>query len=299
MASFVTDSPIPRAAGARVFVFHAAIVAAAVAGFLTLSGIWLHIKPSSAIAAALIVSGDDTTSGGIRAVPPRMVHRFQDAPPRSPDRLPTRHTQDRMVHVRFASVASTQAGAERPQVIFDRAVADFLNGRIAESVAAFDDLARLAPGSVAELWQRGIALYYAGRYKECREQFEMHRTVNPNDVENAAWHYLCVARGESPDAARASLLPVGRDSRVPMRQIYELFRGRATSDDVLAAAGRDPASEFYAHLYLGLYFEALGDKARTQTHITLAAADKYARVGGYMHGVARVHLGILQQQQPR
>src|SRR5438105_15333574 len=122
----------------------------------------------------------------------------------------------------------------------------------------------------------------------------MHRLVNPDDVENAAWHYLCVARAESPDAARASLLPVGRDARVPMREIYDMFRGRATPDDVLAAAGHDPASEFYAHLYLGLYFEALGNKARTLTHIRIAAADKYARVAGYMHGVARAHLRILQ-----
>ena len=28
-------------------------------------------------------------------------------------------------------------------------------------------------------------------------------------------------------------------------------------------------------------------------HITLAAADQFASVGGYMHTVAKVHLGIL------
>lgn len=49
--------------------------------------------------------------------------------------------------------------------------------------------------------------------------------MNPNDVENAAWHFLCVARAESPEQARAALLPVGSDRRVPMRQIYEMFRG--------------------------------------------------------------------------
>src|SRR4029077_11587688 len=36
-----------------------------------------------------------------------------------------------------------QAPADRPQAIFDRAVADFRNGRITESVAAFDALAQL------------------------------------------------------------------------------------------------------------------------------------------------------------
>ena len=89
----------------------------------------------------------------------------------------------------------------------------------------FDDLARLAPDEAPYLWQRGIAQYYAGRFRECRAQFESHRTVNPDDVENAAWHFLCVARGESVAAARAALLPVGPDARVPMREIYQMFRG--------------------------------------------------------------------------
>jgi len=188
--------------------------------------------------------------------------------------------------------AGVHAGQDRPQAIFDRAVADFLSGRVAESVVGFDRLAALAPGSAAELWQRGIALYYAGRYQDCRAQFEAHRRVNPNDVENAAWHFLCVARAESPEKARAALLPVGPDARVPMRQIYDLFRGRLTPQAVLGAAGGRPDGEFYAHLYLGLYFEATGDAARAREQITAAADDRYAEVGGYMHAVAKVHLGV-------
>ena len=193
-----------------------------------------------------------------------------------------------------SAAAPAQSAAGSPQVIFDRAVRDFMSGRIAESVDGFDNLAKLAPDSAPELWQRGIALYYAGRYKECRAQFEAHRQVNPNDVENAAWHFLCVARSESPGEARAALLPVGPDSRVPMSQIYSLFRGALTPEEVLAEAGARPESVFYAHLYLGLYFEALGNQAHALEHITEAAADRYAAVGGYMHAVVRVHLGILQ-----
>src|SRR6185437_823167 len=107
-----------------------------------------------------------------------------------------------------------------PQVVFDRAVDDFERGRVTESASGFDNLAKLVPSMAPELWQRGIALYYAGRYKDCRAQFESHRTVNPNDVENPAWHFLCVARAESPEKARAALLPVGPDTRIPMREIY-------------------------------------------------------------------------------
>jgi lipoprotein NlpI len=60
--------------------------------------------------------------------------------------------------------------------------------------------------------------------------------VNPEDVENAAWHFLCMARGESMEKAKRALLPVGPDSRVPMREIYEMFRGRYTPE-VMRAAG--------------------------------------------------------------
>jgi lipoprotein NlpI len=191
--------------------------------------------------------------------------------------------------------APAQAPAERPQVIFDRAVADFRNGRFAESAAGFDRLAKLSPDAAPELWQRGIALYYAGRYNDCRAQFESHRTVNPNDVENAAWHFLCVARAESPGKARAALLPVGPDLRVPMRQIYQMFRGNLAPEEVLAASGARPESQFYAHLYLGLYFEALGTRDRALEHIRAAAADRYGAAGGYMHMVAQVHLSTLQR----
>ena len=197
----------------------------------------------------------------------------------------------------IAVTASAQSPPESPQAIFDRAVADFESGRVVEAATGFDNLARRVPDSAPELWQRGIALYYAGRYEDCRLQFESHRTVNPNDVENAAWHFLCVARAQSPEKARAALLPVGPDSRVPMRQVYEMFRGTLTPEAVLAAAGSQPASQFYAHLYLGLYFEALGVQNRAREHIVAAAADRYAAVGGYMHTVARVHLGILQRRR--
>ncbi len=183
--------------------------------------------------------------------------------------------------------------AQSPQAMLNRAVADFENGRFAESAAAFDSLAKAVPDQAPYLWQRGIALYYAGRYDDCRRQFESHRTVNPDDVENAAWHFLCVARAESPAKARAALLPVGPDARVPMLEVYQMFRGTRTPEQVLSAAGTAPDGQFFGHLYLGLYFEAMGRKDRALEHITIAAADRFARAGGYMHMVARVHLGAL------
>ena len=184
---------------------------------------------------------------------------------------------------------------DSPQAILNRAVADFEGGRIPESVAGFDRLAILQPQAAPQLWQRGIALYYVGRYKDCQAQFESHRTVNPADVENAAWHFACVARAESPERARAALLPVGPDARKPMREIYEMFSGGLRPEQVLTAAGSRPDAQFYAHLYLGLYFDVTGNASGALEHIRAAAEDRYAQVGGYMHVVARVHLDSLRK----
>jgi lipoprotein NlpI len=192
----------------------------------------------------------------------------------------------------LAGPAYAQPAAERA---LDRAIAHFEAGRVVESAAEFDNVVKLAPDYAPQLWQRGISLYYAGRYRDCRAQFESHRTVNPADVENAAWHFLCVARAESVEKARAALLPVGPDARVPMREVYEMFKGTIGPEKVLAAAGASAASEFYAHLYVGLYFEAIGRKADALAHIKTAAADRFASAGGYMNRVARVHLAILQR----
>ncbi len=196
------------------------------------------------------------------------------------------------------------ASGQDPRALLNQAVDDFAAGRLDAAADGFDRVAALVPDAAPQLWQRGIALYYVDRYQDCREQFESHRLVNPNDVENAVWHFLCVARSESPEAAQAALLPVGPDSRSPMREIYEMFRGERTPEQVIAdgerlADRRGPQAVFYAHLYVGLYHEAIGNDPLAREHLTVAAADQYARVGGYMQMVARVHVDWLDRAGAR
>jgi lipoprotein NlpI len=179
-----------------------------------------------------------------------------------------------------------------------RAEEEFKLGQIDKSVRDFDEYIKLEPQRTPYEWQRGIALYYDGKYDEGRRQFELHQTVNPHDVENGVWHFLCVARATGFDKARQTMLPITGDLRVPMREIYELFRGNATPDDVLKATKKGDPSEaelearrFYAELYLGLYFEAKGDKELTYEHIKRAATEFVS--DDYMGDVARVHFKRL------
>jgi lipoprotein NlpI len=181
-----------------------------------------------------------------------------------------------------------------PDAWQSRGSAHFKLGQIKESIADFDKFIELSPAQSPHHWQRGISLYYAGRFEDGRKQFELHQTVNPNDVENAVWHFLCVARASGVDQARAALIPIQGDSRVPMMEVHALFAGKLKPEAVLKAATADdsPPAQlqrqlFYAHLYLGLYFEALGDAEKAREHI-IKAAGQY-QTGDYMGDVARVH----------
>jgi lipoprotein NlpI len=162
----------------------------------------------------------------------------------------------------------------------------FRQGRFAESVAAFDKVIAAVPDQAPQHWQRGISLYYAGRFADCKAQFELHRTVNPEDFENAAWQMLCAARIDGFKQAQKNLIPIHEDTRVPMRELHALWKGEGSVDRVLNAAGSSHSANFYANLYLALFEEARGKreaaKAYARRAAELAPAD-------YMGDVARIH----------
>jgi lipoprotein NlpI len=187
-------------------------------------------------------------------------------------------------------------GAEIYQL---RGLEQFKLGRFMQSCADFDKFLGYLPQKAPYHWQRGISCYYAGRYEDGRKQFELHQTVNSNDVENAVWHFLCVARSAGMAKARATLIPIQQDSRVPMMKIYALYAGKAKPNDVLttAKASAPPAQLnhqlFFAHLYTGLFYEASGNSNLARKYITQAAEDY--KVDDYMGEVARVHAGLLKR----
>jgi lipoprotein NlpI len=189
------------------------------------------------------------------------------------------------------------------QVYQFRGFERFRLGQLDAAIADFDKYLEFVPQQAAFHWQRGVACYLAGRYEAARRQFELHRLVNSNDVENAAWHFAAVARAEGLAAARAALFTPVHDRRVPMSQLYLLLQGKAKPDDVLQAAraGQPPAAElkfrlFLAHYYIGLYHEATGAAGLAREHI-LTAADQYAPAT-YIGDVARVHAQRYRATSP-
>lgn len=179
-----------------------------------------------------------------------------------------------------------------------RAETLFRIGEFEKSVKDFDRVIDLRPQLKAENWQRGIALYYVGRFKDGADQFEEHHRVNPDDVENTFWFFLCLAKADSIEAARKKIIPSRGDARPPLMEIYKLVRGEVAPADVEKSIGQFSAgtssreqAEFYGYLYLGLWFDLQGDKAKAIDFLkkSLAANDR-----GYMADVGKVHLKTLQ-----
>ncbi|MDX1948244.1 MAG: tetratricopeptide repeat protein [Pirellulaceae bacterium] len=175
----------------------------------------------------------------------------------------------------------------------------FRAGKVAESVADFDRYVQLDPKSESQQWERGISYYYAGEFAKGAKQFELYQTFHDQDVENSTWRYLCVARTDGVEKAQANMLPIDNDPRIPMMQIFDLYRGKLQPADVLKAAeAGSPTKEnlntrlFYAHLYLGLWHEAAGRADEAKKHILEAEQHK---IGHYMWDVAHVHAERLRK----
>lgn len=182
----------------------------------------------------------------------------------------------------------------------ERGCVHFKLGNFKASVQDFDRYIELRPERKTRHWQRGISCYYAGLYDEGRKQFEIYHADDDGDVENVVWRFMCMARADGIAKARKAILKVGDDRRVPMRQVYELFGGTLKPGDVLAAAqaGKPDKARlshqlFYAHLYVGIYYDLEGDTKQALTHLN-KAADEY-RIDHYMGDVARVHRDLLRK----
>jgi lipoprotein NlpI len=182
-----------------------------------------------------------------------------------------------------------------------RGEVNFRLGNFKESVADFDEFLKRVPAQAPHHWQRGISHYYAGMYAEGAKQFEAHRTVNANDVENSVFHYICLAKAKDKATALKEFIPTAGDSRIPMMQIHALYAGKGSVSDVLDAArvgdprpGELKNRLFYAHLYIGLWYESEGNAKIAREHI-FKAAGEYG-VEGYMGDVARVHAAVFKKQ---
>jgi len=207
---------------------------------------------------------------------------------------------DAIIKLTAGAEKGSQYESLRARAFQMRGVENFYDAKIKESIADFDAYLAIVPEEDPHHWQRGLSYYYAGAYEKGVAQFERHQTVNSQDVENAVWHFICAVRAPegTVEKARKDFIDIKRDSRVPMAEIHQLFEGTGSEEAVLKSAnsGTPENSEArknhlcYAHLYLGLYFEALGEDKKAKMHMVKAAVDY--KMDHYMGKTAQVHAKV-------
>ena len=249
------------------------------------------------ILVSCLLSGCEPAKPNLESPP---ILNIQTTPPQEPDR-------EAISEFEQGNYANTIAQAKKMlkqnpnsmNALMLIGEASFMKGDVEQSIQSFDRLIEFNPQLEPRLWQRGLALYYANRFQDGKQQFETHQTYNRQDVENAVWHLLCYSKIVGLEKAREEFIPITQDSRVPMKQIHQLFGGSGSVDEVFQAATSTPAlgrskafQIYYAHLYVGLYYDMVGDREKSIAEMRQAAKINPLAKDLLMGRVADVHLLI-------
>ena len=108
----------------------------------------------------------------------------------------------------------------------------FKMGNVLAAVFDWQRFIQLKPKKETEHWQICVGHALLGNYEEARKRFEWHWTANTEDMEVAFWHFLCVARTDGMAKAREKLISVSSEKRVPMPQLYALYKGTGHEAEV-------------------------------------------------------------------
>ncbi len=174
----------------------------------------------------------------------------------------------------FITEAPSEAHHDRAEVLFRL-------GRFEESVVDYNKAARSGrPHDEESCWERGLAQYYAGDFRDGMEQFSRYHRVGAADIENGLWWFLCKAEEEGIAKARAEMLEYsGRVRGQPFPALLALYLDEGSAEAVLDEATRDTLSGrqrrynlFNAHYYLGKYYEIVGQKDEALRHVLEALA---------------------------
>jgi lipoprotein NlpI len=166
------------------------------------------------------------------------------------------------------------------------------------AVEDFEKEIKIDPSHDAPHWRLGIAYYFVGDYAKSAAQFAKYHAYDDRDRENGVWQFLANAKVKGVEAARKEMLGYARFDREPFPDLYEMFAGKKTGADVLASAEKkglkdDALVMFFAHYYIGLNEQLLGNAAAATDHLAKAVKLSFeARAGGgpgYMSQVARLH----------
>ena len=169
-------------------------------------------------------------------------------------------------------------------------------------------MVKLKPAIDESHWRLGIAMFFAKHPEQAAEQFDKYNSFDNVDRENGIWRYLSHYRAFGRDEAKKQLFRYEKDDRPPFKEVYRLFDGGLTADDVLTAIPDDlPAADresrlFYSHLYIGMNQVVEGDADAARTSLRAATLNSWPGNAGfgphYMWHVGRLQYLELRMQRP-
>ena len=181
-----------------------------------------------------------------------------------------------------------------------------LKGDLERSRWALDTLAALDPSRAPKLWQRGLCYYYSGQYEDGMRQFEADMSINGGDVEEVLWHFICKCGKYGFQKAFSDgflLLIATGQSPPPMDKVLLMYKGQATPTDVIELATGDGNSIVlsyndsnalaYAHFYIGIYHQLLGNHDKAGYHFKEAC--QY-NIVDYMGQIMEFHYKLHQRK---
>ncbi len=206
--------------------------------------------------------------------------------------------------------AQIEKSPESVELHSRRGDAFFFRGKFADAVADYETMVALQSDLETSHWRKGIAYFYANRYADAAKQFENYHSFDNVDRENGIWRYLSQAKALGRQKAREGLLKYEKDDRQPFPDVYRLFAGELTADEVLRRIDQASVAPeekkkrlFYAELYVGLNEFVEGRHESAEKHLDLAVKNDWgAKAGGgpgWMWHVGRVHHDLLVDERIR
>ncbi len=145
-------------------------------------------------------------------------------------------------------------------------------------------MSQLDPSLNVSHWRLGLAYHFARRYADSAKQLELYREFDDRDRENGIWIFLAVAKDKGVKAAREKMIHYKVDDRSPLPEIYQMYEGKLTSDELLKQVqeiikeknlGERETDQhlFYTHAYIGFLADA--ENKRELARKSFLAATEY------------------------
>lgn len=220
---------------------------------------------------------------------------------------------DEATDLRTRATTLTTAIAKSPtevELYSQRGDVRFFLGDFKEAVADYEKMVQLDPALDAQHWRRAIAHFYAGDHAQAAKQCEKYHAFDNVDRENGIWRYLCQRKAGGREEARKELIKYTKDDREPFGDLYRMFEGKLTGDEILTKIRAAKLSDdernkrlFYADLYVGLNDAIEGRTDSAITHLEAASKNRWGAEAGYgphyMWQVGKRHLELLRAEKTK